>query len=236
MMPAIAYYRVSTRQQGDSGMGLEAQLWAVQQFAAREQFDLVEEFTEIETAKGSDALERRPRLAAALKAAEKIKRQFKLADAPPVIVAKLDRLSRDVHFISGLMAHKVPFLVAELGRKNDPFVLHVYAALAEQERRMISERTKAALQARKASGQPWISKRSGRVVTRLGNPLTHGEYAIRADERAEAIRPLLEQFKEEGLSYRQMARELEEQGVETANGGKWHYVTVQRAMRRLGMT
>ena len=100
---------------------------------------------ETESGKGADALDRRPQLAAALDAARKAK--------CPVIVAKLDRLSRDVAFISGLMAQRVPFIVAELGADADPFMLHLYAALAEKERRLISERTKSALAVRKASGR-----------------------------------------------------------------------------------
>ena len=131
----IAYYRVSTQKQGRSGLGLEAQQTAIANFAKAEGLKVIGEYTEIETGKGADALDRRPKLAAALKAARK-------QDAS-VCVAKLDRLSRDVHFISGLMTHKVPFIVAELGAQADPFLLHIYAALAEQERRMISERTGA---------------------------------------------------------------------------------------------
>src|SRR5207342_2717034 len=98
----------------------------------------------IETGKGADALERRPQLKAAIETA-------RLYGAP-VVVAKLDRLSRDVHFISGLMSQKVPFVVAALGTDVDPFMLHLYAAFAEKERNVISERTKAALAARKAAG------------------------------------------------------------------------------------
>ena len=144
MQQAVAYYRVSTARQGRSGLGIEAQREAVERFAAAEGFDLIGEFVEVETGKGSDALDRRPQLAAALATG----RQKKC----PVIVAKLDRLSRDVAFISGLMAQRVPFIVAELGRDADPFMLHLYAALAEKERRLISERTRAALAARKAQG------------------------------------------------------------------------------------
>ena len=135
MHPLIAYHRVSTAAQGRSGLGLDAQRAAVQAFAKAEGFDIVETFTEIETGKGSDALERRPELKAALKAAKRLKCQ--------VAVAKLDRLSRDVAFIAGLMAQRVPFIVTALGRNVDPFTLHIYAALAEQERRMISQRTSA---------------------------------------------------------------------------------------------
>ena len=147
---AIASHRVSTQRQARSGLGIEAQRAAVRRFAEAEAITIIAEHVEAESGKGSDALVRRPQLRAALDAA----RQARC----PVIVAKLDRLSRDVAFISSLMAQRVPFLVAELGADADPFMLHLYAALAEKQRRLIAERTKAALTARKAKG------------TRLGNP------------------------------------------------------------------
>ena len=140
MTSAVAYCRVSTARQGKSGLGLEAQKAAVQRFAEAEGITLIAEYVEIETGKGADALDRRPQLSAALAQARKAK--------CPILVAKLDRLSRDVHFISGLMAHKVPFIVAELGADVDPFLLHIYSALAEKERALISARTKAALAAK----------------------------------------------------------------------------------------
>jgi DNA invertase Pin-like site-specific DNA recombinase len=143
-IPLITYIRVSTSGQGRSGLGIEAQRHALGQFAKGEGFNVVREFVEVETGKGADALDRRPQLKAALAAARKLKCH--------VAVAKLDRLSRDVHFISGLMAHKVPFLVAELGPDVDPFVLHLFAALAEKERALISTRTRQALSAAKARG------------------------------------------------------------------------------------
>ena len=108
------------------------------------------ELVEVETGKGSDALDRRPQLAASLAKARELR--------CPVAVAKLDRFSRNVHFISGLMAHRVPFLVADLGPDVDPFVLHLFAALAEKERALISGRTRSALAAAKAKG------------VKLGNP------------------------------------------------------------------
>src|SRR5437016_12169973 len=157
MTQAIAYYRVSTARQGRSGLGIEAQRAAVLRFAEAEGINLIGERTEVETGKGADALERRPELAAALADARRAK--------CPVLVAKLDRLSRDVHFISGLMSHRVPFVVADLGADADPFMLHLYAALAEKERRQISERTQAALAARKERG------------TKLGNPRNPGAAA-----------------------------------------------------------
>ena len=144
MSPLVAYYRVSTQRQGKSGLGLEAQRKAVKTFAKAEGFTIVAEFTEIETGKGADALDRRPELQAALKAAKKAKGS--------IAVAKLDRLSRDVHFISGLMAQRVPFIVAALGKNVDPFMLHIYAAVAQQERELISRRTREALAAAKERG------------------------------------------------------------------------------------
>ena len=146
----ISYIRVSTVGQGKSGLGLEAQRQAIARFAAVEGFEIVAEHVEVETGKGADALERRPQLAAALAEARRLK--------CAVVVAKLDRLSRNVAFVAGLMAHRVRFIVAELGPDVEPFILHIYAAIAEQERKAISDKTKGALAAAKARG------------TRLGNP------------------------------------------------------------------
>src|SRR5258708_19893131 len=124
--PLISYIRVSTSQQGRSGLGIEAQRQTLRHFANAEGFDVAREFVEVETGKGSDALDRRPQLKAALAGARKLKCH--------VAVAKLDRLSRDVHFISGLMPHKVPFLVAELAPAVAPFVLHPLPTPAPQHR------------------------------------------------------------------------------------------------------
>lgn len=152
LKPLISYIRGSTAGQGKSGVGIEAQRQALARLAEAENFQIVDERLEVETGKGADALERRPVLAGALAEARRLK--------CAVVVAKLDRLSRDVAFVASLMAHKVPFIVVELGSGVDPFILHLYAALAEKERAMISARTKAALAAAKAKG------------TRLGNPQT----------------------------------------------------------------
>jgi DNA invertase Pin-like site-specific DNA recombinase len=124
MSEAVAYFRVSTQRQHRSGLGIEAQRAAVIRFGEAEGITIIEEFVEAETGKGFDALDRRPQLAAALTAARSAK--------CCVVVSKLDRLSRDVAFVSGLMAQRVPFIVAELGRDADPFMLHLYAALADR--------------------------------------------------------------------------------------------------------
>src|SRR5271167_1701017 len=144
MVQMISYIRVSTGKQGKSSLGIEAQREAIARFAAAEGREVLAEFVEVETGKGADALDRRPRLAEALAKARKAK--------APVVVAKLCRLSRDVAFISGLMAQKVPFIVTELGSDADPFMLHIYAALAEKERALIADRTRAALAQKKAQG------------------------------------------------------------------------------------
>jgi len=142
MKPAISYLRVCTLEQGKSGLGLAAQRQALDTFAAAEGFTVADAVTEV--ASGTLGLDERKGLRDALAKAKKLK--------CPVIVAKLDRLSRDVAFISGLMARGVPFIVAELGIDTDPFILHLFAALSEKERKMIGSCTKAALASLKSQG------------------------------------------------------------------------------------
>ena len=169
MRQIISYLRVSTGKQGKSGLGIEAQREAIARFAAAEGCEVIAEFVEVETGKGSDALERRPQLAAALAKA----RKAKLA----VVVAKLCRLSRDVAFISGLMAQRVPFIVAELGADADPFMIHIYAALAEKERALIADRTRAALAQKRRTAPCWgtgpiCRTRKRRALRQTGRPRT----------------------------------------------------------------
>src|SRR5215470_9400753 len=155
---AVAYLRVSTQRQQRSGLGIEAQRAAIERFAEAEGLTLIGEYTEVETGKGADALDRRPQLAAALKAARKVKAS--------ICVAKLDRLSRDVCFVSTLMSKKVPFITCELGLDCDPFLLHLYASLAEKERRLISERTRSALKSAKERGVQLGNKSFGNANKR----------------------------------------------------------------------
>jgi DNA invertase Pin-like site-specific DNA recombinase len=208
MSPLVAYYRVSTQKQGRSGLGLEAQRNAVWQFAKAEGFEIVAEFTEVETGKGSDALDRRPELKAALKAAKKAKCE--------VAVAKLDRLSRDVAFIAGLMSQRVPFIVCALGRSADPVTLHIYAALAEQERRMISQRTSAGLQAARARG------------VKLGRQEIADAQRDAAAARDAVLEPILRETLD--LSAQKAADVIEQRGL-----GKISLRTVMRARARLGL-
>jgi DNA invertase Pin-like site-specific DNA recombinase len=153
------------------------------------------------------------RLLIASKAAKKAKCE--------VAVAKLDRLSRDVVFIASLMAQRVPFIVCALGRNVDPFTLHIYAGLAEQERRMISQRTSAGLHAAKKRG------------VKLGNPAQAKAMADPAAARDEALRPVL--LSMVGQSSRAIAKALTDQGVEPPRGGVWSNKTVLRMMARLGL-
>jgi DNA invertase Pin-like site-specific DNA recombinase len=222
---AVSYVRVSTQRQGKSGLGLEAQRAALARFTEAEGLHIATEFIEVETGKGADALDRRPQLAMALAEARKRK--------CAVVVAKLDRLSRDVHFISGLMSHKVPFVVAELGRDADPFMLHLYAALAEKERAMIAARTKAALAAAKARGvvlgNPRLEEVRERAVRRAVVSIKAG-----ADRFAKGVAPIIHEIKSTGVtSNRGIARELNTRGVATARGGEWTAVQVGSILRRV---
>src|SRR5471032_2569272 len=199
----ITYIRVSTSQQGRSGLGIEAQRTALHHFAQAEGFEVAREFVEVETGKGADAMDRRPQLKAALAAARKQRCH--------VAVAKLDRLSRDVHFISGLMAHKVPFLVAELGPDVDPFVLHLFAALAEKERSLISTRTRQALAAAQARGvvlgSPKLAQARERAVAAI---------KATADQHAANVLPIIKEAQKAGATtLRALADALNARGIST---------------------
>lgn len=217
----IAYLRVSTGAQGRSGLGIEAQRAALLSFATTHGYEIAAEFVEVETGKGSDALDRRPQLAAALTAARKAK--------CAVAVAKLDRLSRDVAFIAGLMAQRVPFIVAELGEDVDPFVLHMYAALAEKERAMISARTKAALAAKKAQGVQLGNRTNLAEATAAGNAAN----ARVADAFAKNVLPVIASIQASGTtSLRGIAAEMNARAVRTARGGAWTAAQVSRVLAR----
>jgi DNA invertase Pin-like site-specific DNA recombinase len=219
---AIAYLRLSKNGRKGGTLGIEAQRAAIKHFAEVEKIELVGEHVEIETGKGADALDRRPVLAQALAEARKAK--------CPVIVAKLDRLSRDVHFISGLMVHRVPFLVAELGSDVDPFTLHLFAAFAERERALISQRTKAALAAKKAQG------------VKLGNPRAAaasvlGSAARRqlADTFASNVMPVIREIEKSGVKgYAALAEALNGRGIPSYRGGEWYAATVRNVVLRSG--
>ncbi|PZR07782.1 MAG: resolvase [Azospirillum brasilense] len=222
MQPVVAYYRVSTEQQSRSGLGLDAQAERCAGFATQNGMAVAEAFIEVETGKGSDALDRRPQLAAALAAAKRRR--------CAVLVAKLDRLSRDVHFIAGLMVQRVPFLVAELGADVDPFMLHIYAALAEKERRMIAERTRAALAARKRQGAQ-LGNRTNLTEAGTKGAARTAQQALRF---AENVAPIIRQVQASGVgSLRGVAAALNARGVRSARGGRWAATQVKTVLARV---
>jgi len=221
-MNAVAYCRVSTREQGESGLGLEAQRTAIEAFAQREGITVAQWLTEVETGKGNDALDRRPKLAEALRQAKKLR--------GPVLISKLDRLSRNVHFISGLMEDRVEFIVTEWGRQSNPFVLHMYAALAQQERQMISERTKAAL----AKSKKKLGGYRGKPGTAQTIALARAAKTRNADRRANDLGPVLADIRQAGhTSLDAITRQLNERDIPTPRGKLWRRQQVGRLLERI---
>jgi DNA invertase Pin-like site-specific DNA recombinase len=144
-------------------------------------------------------------------------------------VSKLDRLSRDVAFVSGLMAQRIPFIVAELGRDADPFMLHLYAALAEKERRLISERTKAALAAKKASGAKLGNPRNIAVAGCVGRQIQ----IAAADEFAAGLLPIVNAIRATGAtSLEAISRALNDRRIRSARGATWHVSSVANLLAR----
>jgi DNA invertase Pin-like site-specific DNA recombinase len=215
MLRFVTYRRVSTEDQGRSGLGLEAQQRDIALYLSTltdNSWENLEDFVDV----ASGASDDRPQLAAALALAKREK--------ATVLVSKLDRLSRDVETIAGLMK-RAAFKVATMP-DADPFQLHLYAALAEQERRFIGQRTKAALAAAKAKGvklgglRPTTAQRNATV-------------AQEADHHAEKVRALVVPMREAGASLRQIAEALNKAGTPTARGGKWAAATVANVLVRL---
>lgn len=142
-----------------------------------------------------------------------------------------DRLSRDIAFISGLMASRIPFIVAELGADADPFMLHLYAALAEKERLLISERTKAALAAPRPRGVRFGNRRSPAVAAAKGRAASLGQ----ADRFADEIIPIFRTIQRAGItSLKGIAAALEARGIRTARGGRWQVSNVRNILKRSG--
>lgn len=213
----VTYYRVSTQKQGQSGLGLEAQEQAVLNYLNGGEWELIQKFVEVETGKGSDALERRPQLKAALEMCKKQK--------ATLLIAVLDRLGRNVHFISGLMESGIDFVSVE-SPNDSPFMLHVKAAVAEEEGRKISARTKAALQAAKARGA--VLGAAG--AANLKPNIEQRQQA--AGDFAGKLKGVIEGMKARGLTQRAMCEELNQLGIKTAKGGQWGQVQLQRVMSR----
>jgi DNA invertase Pin-like site-specific DNA recombinase len=223
---AVAYYRVSTAKQGASGLGLEAQQEAVRSYCSTGKWTMVDEVTEIESGKKND----RPALATALALCR--------VHGATLIIAKLDRLARNVHFISGLMESGVEFTAVDFPQANR-LTVHILAAVAEHEAVLISQRTKAALAAAKARGV-----RLGNPTARIASQAARGALAsavVRsraAQSRAADLRPILAAERAAAMSQgrpgglRAIAAHLNDRGIPGPRGGRWHGNSVRRVLKR----
>ncbi len=207
----VAYYRVSTVKQGQSGLGLEAQKSAVEKYLNGGNWDLIGEFVEVESGKRKN----RPQLNAALALCKKQK--------ATLVIAKLDRLARNLHFISGLMEARIEFLAVDNPTANR-LTVQILAAVAEEEARAISSRTKAALASAKARGVVL-----GKHGSKLGK-----ENHDKAMKTANGMKAPIAQLRAEGITaVREIAIALNDRGISTPQGKKWHSTSVHRLLKRL---
>lgn len=219
----VSYLRVSTDKQGKSGLGLEAQRAAVERYLNGGQWALVKEYVERESGKRSD----RPQLAAAMARAKAV--------GATLIIAKLDRLARNVHFVSGLMESGVDFIAADQPHANR-LTVHILAAVAEDEAQRISERTKAALAAAKARGVKLGNPNGARALKgkQVGNKQAVAAVKAAAQARAENVRAIIAECSERGITgVRKIADALNDRGVLTPRGAQWHPTSVARLLGRL---
>ena len=207
----VAYFRVSTQKQGISGLGLEAQTATVESHAREKGGEIIASFQEVESGKRND----RPELHKALALCRKQK--------ATLIIAKLDRLSRNVAFIANLMESRVEFIACDMPEATK-LTLHIYAAIAEHEREATSKRTKDALQAAKARGQKLGSPRPGSAQAT----------AARADQAREfraGVYGRARELRDRGLPLRKIAEEMNERGIKTCNDRGWHGASVGRLLK-----
>lgn len=223
-MDLVFYTRVSTEEQGNSRNGLEAQLEALRGFTAREGGVCLAHYEEVIS--GAASMDDRPMLRRALAHARQTK--------ATLLVAKLDRLSRSVAFISQLMNESTRFATVEDGLEAPPLMLHMKAVIAEHERRLISERTKAALQAKRARGEP-LGVHTHKAPTDLAGARAKAVSVLKGQAYTFAlhISPVIKRMQGAGMTYAQIADELNAQGNPTARGGKWYASTVCNLLKRL---
>ena len=217
--PAIAYYRVSTAKQGQSGLGLEAQRASVLAHARSQELDIVAEFTEVET---GTRKRRRPQLEAALEHTRKV--------GGVLLIAKLDRLARNVAVVATLMESGVRFVAVDMP-EADNLTIHVMAAVAEREAQLISARTKAALAARKARGLKLGKPENLTLEARKKGAAASRQRAVQDMRSVAAYAGAL---REQGLSLRAIAAQLDQHGFQTRRGGTWSPTQVKRVLDRRG--
>lgn len=213
----VTYYRVSTQRQGASGLGLEAQRAAVECFLSERARTAIGEFCEVETGKGANALEKRPQLRMAFEMCRRT--------GATLLIAKLDRLARNVHFVSGLIETGVDFIAADMPNANK-VMIQMHAVMSEWERDQISERTKAALAAAKARGV--LLGATGTANLRRMNEQRQ-QVALAFRQR---LRPVLEGLLAQGLSRRAIVERLNGLGIKTPMGCAWSYAQVKRMLDR----
>lgn len=219
----VSYLRVSTRRQGESGLGLEAQRKAVEDYLNGGDWELMEEYVEIESGKKSE----RPELHKALKHAR--------VTGSTVIVAKLDRLSRNAAFLLALQDSGVQFVCADMPEANN-FTVGIMALVAQQEREAISRRTREALKAAKARGTKLGNPNGAAALRRAnkGNVAAVATIQQKAQDHAEDLREVVDAIRSDGVaSIRGIAQELNARGMRTPRGGEWHPTSAARLLKRL---
>lgn len=223
MCRVVAYYRVSTEEQGRSRLGLEAQKEAVTALCDQRGWEIIAEFTEVESGKRDD----RPQLTAALKRAK--------VTGARVVIAKLDRLSRNVAFLAALQDSGAKFTAADMP-EADEFTIHILAAVAQRERKLASDRTRAALAAAKARGVKLGNPNGAKAIRRAGKGTGAALKAVRrgAQERAVEYAETVADIRSTGAtSLGAIAREMNERGIVTPRGGRWHPSSVRNLLHRI---
>jgi DNA invertase Pin-like site-specific DNA recombinase len=216
----VSYVRVSTQKQGASGLGLDAQREAVTNYLNGSACEVLGEFVEVETGKGADALSKRPKLREALALCKKT--------GATLLIAKLDRLARNVHFVSGLLETGIEFVACDMPNANKTMI-QMFSVMAEWERDAISARTKAALAAAKARGVVLGAAGRDNLAPNLQ------ARKARADAYADSLREVLIGFKAQGLTQAKQVERLNALRTPTAAGlvGNWNAKQLQRVLRRL---
>jgi DNA invertase Pin-like site-specific DNA recombinase len=213
----VTYYRVSTQRQGASGLGLDAQRSTVANYLSGGTRTVLAEFAEIETGKGANALERRPQLRLAL---ELCKRK-----GATLLIAKLDRLARNVHFVSGLIETGVDFIAADMPNANK-VMIQMHAVMSEWERDQISERTKAALASAKARGVILGATGPANLKRNIQERQDTAKY-FRA-----RLKPVIDGFISQGLTRRVIVERLNDLNIKAPMGGTWSLGQVQRLLNK----
>lgn len=219
----VAYERVSTARQGRSGLGLEAQRHAIDQFATARAATVIARFTEVESGRRND----RPELQRALELAR--------LTGTTLVIAKLDRLSRNAAFLLTLRDSGVQFVAVDLPEAND-LTVGIMALVAQQEREAISRRTKEALAAAKARGVKLGNPNGAAALKRAGKGGTalHRTVNQNADTFVKSLAPVLDELQSQGhTTLRQIASVLNDRGIQTRRGGRWHVSNVQSLLARI---